>query len=173
MTDTTTGIAVLVADLYEDVELFYPYYRLLEAGHDVQLVGCERGVEHTGKRGTTATTTASAEEIDAATLAGIVVPGGYSPDHMRRCQPMIDLVQDVGRAGKTVASICHGPWVLASAELLSGRRVTSFPSIRDDLVNAGAEWVDEETVIDGNLITARRPEDLPAFMRAVVSALDE
>lgn len=171
MTETQKHTAILVADLYEDVELLYPYYRLLEAGHRVDLVGCEAGTEHRGKKGTSVTTTVAASAVNPAELDAVIVPGGYSPDHMRRCQPMVDLVREVGEAGATVASICHGPWVLASAGLVSGRRVTSFPSIRDDLVNAGAEWVDEETVTDGNVITARNPDDLPSFMRTVVAAL--
>ena len=171
MTDRQKRIAILVADLYEDVELLFPYYRLLEEGHDVDLVGCESGAEHRGKKGTSVTTTVAASAVDFSELDAVIVPGGYSPDHMRRCQAMIDLVRDAGQSGITVASICHGPWMLASAGLLSGRRVTSFPSIRDDLVNAGADWVDEETVTDANLITARNPGDLPSFMRTVVAAL--
>lgn len=164
-------IAVLVADLFEDVELWYPYYRLLEAGHSVDLVGCEADTTHTGKQGTSATTTAAASSADPADYDAVVVPGGFSPDYMRRCQPMVDLVREVGEAGKPVAAICHGPWMLASAGLTQGRKVTSYPSIRTDLANAGGEWVDEEVVHDGNLITSRRPDDLPAFMREVVSTL--
>jgi len=164
-------IAVLVADLFEDVELWYPYYRLLEAGHSVDLVGCETDTTHTGKQGTSVTTTAAASSADPADYDAVVVPGGFSPDYMRRCQPMVDLVREVGEAGKPVAAICHGPWMLASAGLTQGRKVTSYPSIRTDLANAGGEWVDEEVVHDGNLITSRRPDDLPAFMREVVSTL--
>ena len=165
-------IAVLVADLFEDVELWYPYYRLLEAGHTVDLVGCEKGTEHQGKKGTSVTTTAAASAVDPATYDAVVVPGGFSPDYMRRCQPMVDLVREVGEAGKPVAAICHGPWMLASAGLAQGKKVTSYHSIRTDLANAGGEWVDEEVVRDGNVITSRRPDDLPAFMREVVAALD-
>jgi protease I len=171
MKNTHKRVAILVAELYEDSELLYPYYRMLEAGYQVDLVGCEADTEHRGKKGTSMTTTVAASEVDVSELDAVIVPGGYSPDHMRRCQPMVDLVRTAGEAGATVASICHGPWMLASAGLVSGRRVTSFSSIRDDLVNAGAEWVDEATVTDGNLITARTPDDLPSFMRTVVAAL--
>lgn len=164
-------IAVLVADLFEDVELWYPYYRLLEAGHDVDLVGCEAGEVHKGKKGTEATTTVAAADAEPADYDAVIVPGGFSPDYMRRCQPMVDLLREVGEAGKPVAAICHGPWMLASAGLTQGKKVTSFPSIRTDLANAGGEWVDEEVVHDGNVITSRRPDDLPAFMREVVAAL--
>ncbi len=164
-------IAILAADLYEDIELLYPYYRLLEAGHSVELVGCEADRTYRGKRGTSVTSTAAASSLTADELDGVVVPGGYSPDHMRRCPPMVALVREVGEAGSPVAAICHGPWMLASAGLIRDRRVTSFPSIRDDLVNAGAEWLDDRTVRDGNIVTARRPDDLPAFMRTLLEML--
>lgn len=165
-------IAVLTADLFEDVELWYPYYRLREAGHEVDLVGCDEGTTHEGKRGTRVTTTAAASDIDPADLDAVVVPGGYSPDHMRRCRAMVDLVRAVGESNKPVAAICHGPWMLASAGLLSGRRATSFPSIRDDVTNAGAEWIDREVVNDGGIITSRNPDDLPSFMAELLAALD-
>lgn len=165
-------VAVLTAEMFEDVELWYPYYRLLEAGHDVDLVGCEAGTTHAGKKGSSVETTHSASDVSADDYAAVVVPGGFSPDYMRRCPPMVELVRSIGRAGGTVAAICHGPWMLASAELVENRRVTSFPSLKIDLVHAGAEWVDEEVVEDGNLVTSRKPDDLPAFMRTVVAALE-
>ncbi len=165
-------VAVLTADMFEDVELWYPYYRLLEEGHQVDLVGCKAGVTHTGKKGTSAEASVSASDLDPDDVDAIVVPGGFSPDYMRRCPSMVGLVRAVGEAEKPVAAICHGPWMLASAGLVSGRRVTSYPSIRDDVVNAGGDWSDEEVVTDGNIITSRRPADLPAFMRTVVEALE-
>ena len=164
-------VCVLIADLFEDVEFWYPYYRLLETRHEVAVVGCHAGEEYAGKRGTAATSTTAASSVDLERVAGVIVPGGYSPDHMRRCPALVDLVRSAGEDGRLVAAICHGPWMLASAGLLEGRRVTSFSSISDDLVNAGATWVDEETVRDGNLITARSPDDLPSFMREVVAFL--
>lgn len=165
-------VAVLAAEMFEDVELWYPYYRLLEAGHEVDLVGCEADTTYAGKKGTSVRTTHAASDVSPDDYAAVVVPGGFSPDYMRRCPPMVDLVKAVGEAGRTVAAICHGPWMLASAELIDGRRVTSFPSLRIDLVHAGAQWVDEEVAEDGNIITSRRPDDLPAFMRTVVEALE-
>lgn len=165
-------VAVLVAELYEDPELIYPYYRLLEEGHAVDLVGCEEGTAYQGKRGTEMSSTAAAADLNASDLDAVVIPGGYSPDHMRRCPAMVDLVREMGDSGKPVGAICHGPWMLASAGLLEGKTATSFFSIKDDVVNAGAEWVDEETVHDGNLITARSPADLPAFMRKFIEVLE-
>ena len=164
-------VAILAADMFEDVELWYPYYRLLEAGHEVELVGCSEGAEHRGKKGTSVMTTAAAEDIGPADLDAVVVPGGFSPDYMRRCAEMVDLVRGVGRSGKPTAAICHGPWMLVSAGLLDGVEATSFHSIKDDVVNAGASWHDKEVVRHQNIITSRSPDDLPAFMKEVLAAL--
>jgi protease I len=165
-------IAVLTANLFEDVELWYPYYRLLEEGHRVDLVGCEADQTFQGKQGTEVTTTAAAGSIDVSSLDAVVIPGGFSPDYMRRCEPMVDVVREVGKSGRPTAAICHGPWMLASADLIDGVDVTSFHSIKDDLVNAGGNWIDKEVVRDDNIITSRSPDDLPAFMREVVAALE-
>lgn len=166
-------IALLTAPMFEDVELWYPYYRILEDEHQVDFVGCAEGATIEGKRGTSVDTTVSAHDVVFDDYDAVVIPGGYSPDHMRRCEAMMELVRSVGESGKLVAAICHAPWVLASTGLASGRLLTSFHSIRDDMVNAGAEWVDEEVVIDGNVITSRGPADLPAFMRTVTERLQQ
>lgn len=163
--------AVLIAPLYEDVELIYPYYRLVEAGYDVTVVGPEAAT-YTGKRGTSMAADADADGVDTADLDGILIPGGYAPDHMRRDPDLVALVAAMGRTGKPVGAICHAPWMLASAGLVGDRTVTSFPSIRDDLVHAGGSWVDQETVRDGNIVTARGPDDLPAFMRMFLALLE-
>jgi protease I len=164
--------ALLAADLFEDVELWYPYYRVQEAGHTVSVVGCRAGIEHRGKRGTSITTDVAASEVSPDAVDAVIIPGGYSPDHMRRCRPMIDLVAAAAGGGKPVAAICHGPWMLASAGVIEGRRVTSFHSIRDDVEHAGATWVDEPIVQDGNIVTSRRPDDLPVFMGALLGMID-
>ncbi|MGD8342438.1 MAG: type 1 glutamine amidotransferase domain-containing protein, partial [Desulfobacterales bacterium] len=114
---------------------------------------------------------ASIDQVAAADFDAIVIPGGYAPDIMRRYPQMVQLVKDLFTSGKVVAAICHAGWMLASAQILAGKTVTSFFAIKDDLVHAGAEWIDQEVVVDGNLITSRTPDDLPAFMRAVIGAI--
>ena len=111
-------------------------------------------------------------EIKVSDFDGVVIPGGYAPDHMRRHPPMVGLVKAFAEAGKPVAAICHAGWMLVSADIVRGRQVTSYYSIKDDLVNAGGNWVDQDVVVDGPLITSRTPDDLPAFMRAIIKALE-
>jgi len=164
-------VGILVEDQYEDIELWYPLLRLREAGAEVVVIGKEKGKRYTGKRGYPMTADASADETSADDLSALIVPGGYAPDRMRVHEELIDLVRDVNAQGKAVAMICHAGWVGISAGIVEGKRATSVRSIRDDMVNAGAEWVDEEVVVDGNLITSRTPGDLPAFCRAIVDAL--
>lgn len=159
--------AVLVEDQYEDQELWYPVRRLQEAGANVVVVGPEAGKTYQSKHGYPATADRAAHEVSADDFDGVVIPGGYAPDRMRRHKAMVKLVADAFAADKLVAAICHGGWMLASAGVLEGRRATSFSAIKDDMVNAGAQWVDEEVVCDGNLITSRQPDDLPAFLRAI------
>jgi len=164
-------VIILVEQMYNDLEFWYPYYRLKEAGTEVVVVGSGSAEEYTGKSGIPCRPDTSTGQISAADFDGIVIPGGYAPDHMRRHPSMVKLVKDLFEAGKVVAAICHAGWMLASAEIVSGRTVTSFFAIKDDLVHAGANWVDEEVVVDGKLITSRKPEDLPAFMRAIITEL--
>ncbi len=165
--------AVLVEDVYEDLELWYPVHRLREAGADVVLVGPESGKTYTSKHGYPARADRAASDVSAGDYDAVIIPGGYAPDRMRRHPAMVKLVADAVRDGRTVAAICHGGWMLCSADALRGRRVTSFFAIRDDLVHAGAEWLDEAVVCDGNLITSRTPDDLPAFLRSIVASLAE
>jgi protease I len=161
-------IIILVEEMFNDLEFWYPYYRLKEAGAQVIVVGSGSAEEYTGKSGTKTKVNGGADNISASEFDAIIIPGGYAPDHMRRYPKMVKLVKDLFEAQKVVAAICHAGWMLASAEIVEGRKVTSFFAIKDDLVHAGADWVDEEVVVDGKLITSRKPDDLPAFMRAVI-----
>ena len=164
-------VAIPVESMFNTFEFWYPYYRLKEAGAAVTVVGSGSAETYTGKPGTEVKVDVSIEQVSAADFDGIVVPGGYAPDIMRRYPKMVQLVKDLFEDDKVVAAICHAGWMLASAKILTGKKVTSFFAIKDDLVHAGAEWVDEEVVVDGNLITSRTPDDLPAFMRAVIAAM--
>lgn len=164
-------ILILVEQMYNEFEFWYPYYRLKEAGAGVTIVGSGSAAVYTSKNGLPVTVDTAAEKVDPAECDGVIIPGGYAPDIMRRHAAMVRLVKDCAEAGKLVAAICHAGWMLASAEIVAGRTLTSFFSIKDDLVHAGARWVDQEVAVDGNLITSRTPDDLPAFMRAIISAL--
>ena len=163
-------IAILVEDSYEDLELWYPYYRLMEEGADVKLIGPEAKV-YQSKHGYPAEADLSAEEAKASDFQGIIVPGGYAPDKLRRYPKILDLVREVFEKGGIVASICHGPWVLISANIMKGKKTTGVISLKDDLINAGAIYLDKEVVVDNNLITSRTPQDLPAFLPAIIAAL--
>jgi protease I len=161
-------IMILLEEMFNDHEFWYPFYRLKEAGAQVVVVGSGSAGTYVGKSGTQAKPDVVADEISATEFDGVVIPGGYAPDHMRRYPAMVKLVRELFETRKVVAAICHAGWMLSSAGILKGRRVTSVSAIKDDLIHAGANWVDEEVVIDGKLITSRKPDDLPAFMRAVI-----
>jgi len=164
-------IAILIADIFEENELYYPYYRLLEEGYDVHLVGAKQNETYKGKHGNHAKSSIAARDISADDYEAVVIPGGYSPDYMRRDKATVQFVKDMFKQDKPIASICHGPWMMASACDLKGRTITGAPSIKDDLENAGAIYVDREVVVDGTLITSRNPGDLPAFAKAIIKAL--
>ena len=164
-------VAIPVEAMFNTFEFWYPYYRLKEAGANVVVVGSGSSDTYTGKPGTEVKVDANIDQVSAADFDGIVIPGGYAPDIMRRYPQMVQLVKDLFEEGKVVAAICHAGWMLASAKILKGKTVTSFFAIKDDLIHAGAEWVDQEVVVDGNLFTSRMPEDLPVFMRSVIAAL--
>ncbi len=164
-------IAILIEDMFDENELIYPYYRLLEEGFEVHLVGPEKDKTFKSKSGLEKQSTHSSKEISAKDYDGLVIPGGFSPDYMRRTKETVEFVKEMNKAEKPIAAICHGPWMLASADALRDKKVTSFPSLKDDLENAGGEYLDEEVVVDGNLVTSRRPGDLPAFMKATIEKL--
>ena len=171
MSPTKHRVAVLVEDLYQEMEVWYPIYRLREAGVEVLIVGTGGKNQYTSKFGYPCVVDRAVAGLQAEELDGIVIPGGYAPDILRRYPEVNRLVAELDRAGKVVASICHGGWVLCSAQILKGRRVTSFFAIRDDMEHAGAQWSDAEVVVDRNLVTARKPDDLPAFMKATLKLL--
>ena len=160
--------AVMVGPLFEDAEAIYPYYRLQEAGAEVTVVGLKAGAAVTGKKGMDLEVDKAAGDLSADDLDLLVIAGGYGPDKLRTDEGVLRLVRDLHDQDKPIAFICHAGWVPASAGIVTGRRLTSVPAIKDDLVNAGAEWEDAEVLVDGNLITSRRPPDLPAFMRATI-----
>jgi len=171
MTLSGKRVAVLVEQKYEELELWYPTLRLREAGAVVELVGPEAGKTYPSKLGYPAKATLAAVDAKAADFDGVVIPGGFAPDYVRRSQPMLELVRGLHARGKPLAAICHGPWVLCSTPALKGRTATGFHSIRDDMENAGATFVDREVVVDGHVITSRTPDDLPAFTKALLAAL--
>lgn len=165
-------IAVLAENIYEDLEAWYPILRLREAGYEVVVIGPEAGVTYTSKHGYPLKSDISASNARARDYAGIVIPGGYAPDKMRRNPHMVQLVKDIFAAGKAVASICHGPWMFAEADIARGRRFTCVGAIKTDVINAGGFFVDAEVVVDGNLISSRTPPDLPAMMREMLAFLE-
>lgn len=163
-------VAVLAENFYEDLELWYPVLRLREAGADVKIIG-PKADTYQSKHSYPAKADAGIDEVSASDFDAVVIPGGYSPDHMRRHPKMVDLVREAAQQGKVVAAICHAGWMLASAGVIKGKRVTCYFSIKDDVVNAGGEYEDSEVVQDANIITSRQPDDLPAFCRTIISAL--
>lgn len=165
-------IAILAEQDFEDTELIEPLRAMKGAGASVIVVGSGSRESYRGKRGTaTIKVDATADKVKAEDFDAVIVPGGYAPDKMRLHQPMIDLVREAYDSGKVVAAICHGPQLLISADVVRGRRLTSWPSVSIDLKNAGANWVDEPVVQDGNIITSRKPADLPKFNKAIIDAL--
>jgi protease I len=170
---TGKRIAILAEDNYQELELWYPLLRLREEGAQVTVVGRETGRVHTSKHGYEVTADIAANEARSQDYDAIIIPGGYAPDLMRRDPAMVRLERDAYDQCKVVAAICHAAWMLASADIVRGKRLTSFYSIKDDMVNAGATWVDEPVVHDGKLITSRVPQDLPYFCKEIISALSE
>ena len=167
-------VAILVEDGFEDRELTGPLEALREAGATVTLVGPTAGAEFKGKRGlATVKTDVAAGAARMRDFDALVIPGGHAPDKMRMRHAMVDLVRDAMDAGKPVAAICHGLWPLIDAGVVRDRTVTSWPSLKTDLSNAGAHWVDQEVVTDNGLVTSRKPDDIPAFNRKMIEEFAE
>jgi protease I len=165
-------VAVLVENLYQELELWYPVLRLREAGVAVTIVGPTAGEVYASKLGYPAVAEAGIEDVDADDFDAVVVPGGFSPEYLRRNPAMVDLVRRIDDRGDPVAAICHAGWLLATAGIVNGRKVTSVPVIKDDVIHAGGEWQDEAVVVDGNLITSQLPNDLPKFVREIINSLE-
>ena len=165
-------LLTFVDDIYEDLELWYPKLRLEEAGYQTLVAALTPGT-FTGKHGYPATADRLISDMKADDFCGLLLPGGFMPDKLRRVPEVLELTREFHAQGKLVAFICHGGWIPISAKILSGRRATGSLGIKDDLENAGAIWVDEPVVIDGNLISSRTPKDLPAFAKAMVDFLDK
>ena len=169
---TNKRVLIFVGDDYEDLELQYPKYRLREAGADVVVAGLEAGVTHKGKHGYPQVSEAKLADLSADDFDALVVPGGWMPDKLRRYDEVLSITCDIHKQGKCLASICHGGWINISADVVKGCRYTSTPGIKDDLINAGvAEWVDEEVVVDRHHVSSRRPDDCPAFCRAIIEVM--
>ena len=165
-------IAIMVDEMYQVLEVWYPYYRLKEAGFAVNLVAAEANKEYHSKEGYPCISDMAAGGADPPDYDCMVVPGGFAPDFMRRSAEVLEFANEMVNAGKVLAAICHGGWLLCSTQAYKGKKATCFMAIKDDIVNAGAEYIDAECVVDGNLITSRKPDDLPAFCSAIIEALN-
>lgn len=163
-------VAVLVEDFYQDLEVWYPLLRLREEGVKITVIGPQKR-SYKGKYGYPIEAEADETAAKVSDFDAVVIPGGWAPDRLRLSKKLVEFVRQMDKAGKVVASICHGGWVLASAGIVKGRTVTSYIAIKDDLVNAGARFVDKEVVRDGNLITSRKPDDLPVFLKEIIKTL--
>lgn len=167
-------VAFIVDQLFEDSEFRDPYDRIKQAGHEIVVIGQQAGKEMSGKRGKEKVTIErSVADVSPGEFDALVIPGGYSPDHLRTSVKMVGLTRELFNAGKPVAAICHAGWMLVEADVADGKTVTSAPSIKTDLINAGARWVDREVVEDENLITSRGPQDLEAFSTAILRQLEQ
>ncbi len=171
MSSSNKQIAILVEDLYQVLEVWYPHLRLKEAGIAVQLIGTGSKDTYGSKEGYPAKVDASIEDVDPNDFDGVIIPGGFAPDFLRRYPKIIEFVKKMNDNGKVIASICHGGWLLVSADIVRGRKATCFFAIKDDLIAAGVDYVDQEVAVDKNLITSRKPEDLPAFVVEIIKQL--
>jgi protease I len=166
-------ILILVGDIYEDLELWYPKLRLAEAGAEVVVAGERADTKYTGKNGYPCTSDASIALMRSADFDGLVIPGGFMPDKLRRDEDLLQLVRDFDADGKLIAAICHGGWIPISAGVYRGVRVTGSRGIKDDLINAGAVWEDAPVVIDRHFVTSRKPDDLPDFCRGILQVMQQ
>jgi protease I len=171
MAAASKRVLIFAENDYEDLELWYPKLRLIEAGVQVTVAGPREKV-YKSKHGYPAETDGNVADFKAADFDGVVVPGGWCPDRLRRYDEVLSFTREIADAGKLIAAVCHGGWVLVSADVLRGKRCTSVGAIKDDMKNAGAQWIDEPCVVDGKLVTAQVPKDLPAFCREILAVLE-
>jgi len=164
-------ILMFVGDVYEDLELWYPKLRLIEAGGQVVVAGDEAGKQYAGKNGYPCVSDAAIVDMNSDDFSGLVVPGGFMPDRLRRDPKVLQLVREFDEAGKLVAAVCHGGWIPISAGVYRGVQVTGSPGIKDDLINAGAIWQDKSVVVDRHFVSSRKPDDLPCFCKGILEVL--
>ncbi|WAR12192.1 DEGLY-like protein [Mya arenaria] len=164
-------VGILTEFNYEDIELWYPFYRLKGEGHETFTIGPEKRKTYNSKHGYQCKAEYGIDEIKASDIDVLIIPGGFAPDYWRRDQRILDLVREMDKARKVLASVCHGPWVLITANVIRDRKVTCFKAINDDVVNAGANYSDAPVVVDTNMVTSREPKDLPDFCKALISLL--
>jgi protease I len=175
MSDELTGkrVLIFVGDDYEDMELQYPKYRLIEAGAEVIVAGLDAGTVHKGKHGYPQKAEAAVRDMNPDDFDALVIPGGWMPDKLRRYDEVKQFTKAMADADKPIASICHGPWIDISSGIVRGYRYTSTPALKDDLTNAGAEWTDAPVVVDRSRVSSRRPDDLPVFCQAILQVMTE
>jgi len=164
-------ILMFVDDIYEDLELLYPKYRFIEEGAEVVVAGGEQGKVYSGKHGYPIKADTCYDDINSKEFDALIIPGGFAPDKLRRSDKVLSLTKEIFEQGKLVAHICHAGWIPISAKIMKGFTTTSTPGIKDDLINAGATWIDKSVVIDRNMISARKPDDLPDYCRAIIDYL--
>jgi protease I len=164
-------LLTFIHEAFEDLEYWYPLLRLREAGHNVVTAGERGGAKYHGKHGVPGEADIGFDEIRPEEYDGALVPGGWAPDKLRRYEPVLEAIRALHREGKPIGHICHAGWVLASAGIMQGVETTSTPGIKDDLIHAGATWKDAEVVVDRNIVSSRRPPDLPAYMREFLKQL--
>jgi len=167
-------VAILAENGYEELELWYPYYRMIEEGATVVLIGSGTSSKYVGKKGNyPVIVDKNINDVDSKEFDALIIPGGWAPDNLRRHKKIIDFTREIFEQNKTVAAICHAGSLLVSANVLKGKTATCFMAIKDDMINAGINFVDEAVVIDGNLVTSRTPQDLPAFCKGIITTLSK
>ncbi len=173
MSESQKKILMFVHDLYEDLELWYPYLRLTEAGYHVVVAGPQADKVYKGKHGYPCKSDAAFDDVEGKDFTGLVIPGGFAPDQLRRIPKVLELTKAFHKSKKLVAHICHGGWIPISAGIMKGFKCTSTPGIKDDIINSGAKWIDAPVVIDRHMVSSRRPDDLTEFCRGILEVLNK